>query len=244
MATDVENKIDEFITNYNKITTAMLGKDSFQIAMIKAINDIFNDAGISSEQKGTALTELSVQTAVNYNKDAVSSALDVIRLAPEFATKEAQVALTMRQVQGFDDNMLLKIVENQAGLAQFAVNANSNSAQSTINELKTKMGNVESRVKPLDNENPIEVTPVTPPPLNVIATNIDANSITIEFIEVENATLYLVYQDGVLVATQGALSYTAYGLSPQTKYSFSIKASIDGIESNYTNSLVVQTLSI
>lgn len=244
MDTDVENKIDEFITNYNKITTAMLGKDSFQIAMIKAINDIFNDAGISSEQKGTALTELSVQTAVSYNKDAVSSALDVIRLAPEFATKEAQVALTMRQVQGFDDNMLLKIVENQAGLAQFAVNANSNSAQSTINELKTKMGNVESRVKKLDDENPIKVTPVTPSPLNVIATNIDANSITIEFTEVQNATLYLVYQDGVLVATQGVLSYTAEGLSPKTKYSFSIKASIDGIESNYTNSLVVQTLSI
>lgn len=244
MATDVDNKIDEFITNYNKITTAMLGKDSFQIAMIKAINDIFNDAGISSEQKGTALTELSVQTAVSYNKDAVSSALDVIRLAPEFATKEAQVALTMRQVQGFDDNMLLKIVENQAGLAQFAVNANSNSAQSTINELKTKMANVESRVKQLDDENPIKVTPVTPSPLNVITTNIDANSITIEFTEVENATLYLVYQDGVLVATQGVLSYTAEGLSPKTKYSFSIKASIDGIESNYTNSLVVQTLSI
>ena len=150
----------------------------------------------------------------------------------------------MRQVQGFDDNMLLKIVENQAGLAQFAVNANSNSAQSTINELKTKMANVEARVKQLDDETPINVTPITPSPLNVIATDISANSITIEFTEVEKATLYLVYQDGVLVATQGVLSYTAEGLNPKTKYSFSIKASIDGIESNYTNSLVVQTLSI
>ena len=237
------SKIDEFITNYGKITTSMLGKDSFQKQMIQNIVSIFDDAGISSEQKGIALTELATQTAIQYNKDAVSSSIEVLRLNPEFELKQAQKDLITRQIQGFDDNMLLKITEHQANLASFAVNANSTSAQSTINDLKTKMGNVESRVQPLDNENPIDITPVTPAPQTLVPVIISDTSIRIEFSEVPDSTLYLVYLDGTLVSTQGSLYYIAEGLTPETKYSFAVKASIDGIVSDFTNSLVVKTIA-
>jgi len=71
----------------------------------------------------------------------------------DLALKDAELGLSIeqknlvqRQIRGYDDNMLIKIAEFQGGLASFAVNANSDTAQDTIDTLHEKMKAVEDRV--------------------------------------------------------------------------------------------------
>ena len=236
------SRIDDFTNYYEKCIVKMVGDNSAQSKALEQIAKMFDDMGISSEQKGQAMTELAVQMAVQFNKDATGAALDLIRMEPEFELKTAQRDFTLRQIQGYDDNLLLKIVEEQGGLASFAVNAGSDSAQTTINDLKAKMTAVEARVQPLDGGSSCPTpTPVTPIPTSLTATIITSNSITIAWNAVVGATSYLVYKDGLLAATSGSLSFTSNDLDSETKYAFSVKASIDGVLSDHTNALVVTT---
>lgn len=240
--TEPVDRIDEFVDNYNKITSAMLGADSFQKKMIENINDIFDSAGISTEQKGVALTELSSQTSVQYNKDAVSSALEVIKLAPDFELKAIQRDLVARQIKGFDDNLKVKIMETQGSLASFAVNANSDNAQNTINDLKEKMSEIDSRVAPINpGDNCPVPTPITPVPSDFLALSITDTSIELSFNVVQNATLYLIYRDGVLISQSSQIGFTDSALTPSTKYAYNIKASVNGILSDFSSTLIVST---
>lgn len=240
--TEPLSRIDDFTTYYEQCIVKMVGENSAQSKALDQIKKVFEDLEISSEQKGQALTELAVQMAVQFNKDATGAALDLIRMEPEFELKSAQRDFTLRQIQGYDDNLLLKIVEEQGGLASFAVNAGSDSAQATINELKLKISAVESRVKPLEGGTNCPVpTPITPVPTVLTPTTITSNSITIVWNPVVNATSYLVYKDGLLAATSGSLSFVDTDLDADTKYAYTVKASINGILSDHTNTLVVTT---
>lgn len=236
------SRVDDFTNYYEKCIVKMVGENSAQSKALEQIKKVFEDLEISSEQKGQALTELLVQMAIQFNKDATGAALDLIRMEPEFELKTAQRDFTTRQIQGYDDNLLLKIVEEQGGLASFAVNAGSDSAQNTINDLKTKMAAVESRVKSLNGSSTCPtLTPITPIPTNLVPGAITSNSITISWNPVVNATSYLVYKDGLLTATSGSLSFVDKDLDAETKYAYTVKASINGILSDHTNALVVAT---
>lgn len=236
------SRINDFTNYYEQCIVKMVGENSAQSKALDQIKNIFEELEISSEQKGQALTELAVQMAVQFNKDATGAALDLIRMEPEFELKSAQRDFTVRQIQGYDDNLLLKIVEEQGGLASFAVNAGSDSAQTTINDLKTKMTAVESRVQPLDGGSSCPVqTQVTPIPTSLVPITITNNSITISWNPVVNATSYLVYKDGLLAATSGSLSFVDTDLDAETKYAYTVKASIDGVLSDHTNALVIKT---
>lgn len=236
------NRIDDFTDYYGKIVVKMIGAEGTQFKALDAITKVFTNNGVSSEVYGQALVEVAVQTAIQFNKDATSSAIELIRLEPEFELKAAQRDLTVRQTQGFDDNLLIKNVEKQGELAAFAVNANSASAQTTINDLKTLMAQLSSRVIPLDSGDSCPaITPITAIPTSVVATAITDTSITISWNAVSGATSYLVYKDGVLASTSGSVSFVDTGLTPNTKYSYSVKASINGIESNHTNAIVPKT---
>lgn len=238
-------RVDTFTDYYSKCIVKMLGDESSFVKALDKIDTIFNELEISSEQKGIAITEMAKEMAVQFNKDATQAALELIRMEPEFELKTVQRDFTIRQIQGYDDNLLLKLVEEQGGLASFAVNAGSDSAQDAINELKTKMTLVSNRVKALDGESNCPVpTQVTPVPTSLISTTVTENSITISWNPVANATSYLVYKDGILAATSGSLTYVASGLSADTKYAFTVKASINGIVSDYTSALVVKTNAV
>lgn len=240
--TEPISRIDDFTEYYAKIVVKMLGAEGTQFKSLDAITKVFINNGISSEIYGQALVEVAVQTAVQFNKDATSTALEIIRLEPEFELKAAQRDLTVRQTQGFDDNLLIKNVEKQGELAAFAVNANSASAQTTINDLKTLMAELSSRVVPLGTGDSCPaITPITAIPQSLVATLITDTSITIGWNPVSGATSYLVYKDGILAATSGAVSFIDTGLTPNTKYSYSVKASINGVESNHTNAIVPKT---
>lgn len=236
------SRIDDFTNYYEQCIVKMVGENSAQSKALEQIKKVFEELEISSEQKGQALTELSVQMAVQFNKDATGAALELIRMEPEFELKSAQRDFTIRQIQGYDDNLLLKIVEEQGGLASFAVNAGSDSAQTTINDLKAKMTAVESRVKTLDGSSSCQTTtPITPIPTNLVPAEITSSSITISWNPVVNATSYLVYKDGLLAATSGSLSFVDTELNAETKYAYTVKASINGVLSDHTNTLVVTT---
>ena len=243
------NRIDDFKNYFEQVSTLMFGETGTQHKSLANIISSFENLELTSEQKGTIIGELALQTAIQFNKDATSAALDLIRMEPEFELKlaqrdaaEAGALLTKRQVQGYDDNLLLKIVEEQGGLASFAVNAGSDSAQTTINDLKTKMTAVEARVLPLDGtlECPLPAQ-ITPIPTSFVATSITNNSISLSWNPVINATSYLIYKDGILAATYGSVTYIASGLDANTKYAFTVKASINGELSDHTNALVIKT---
>ena len=247
--TEPNGRIDDFTNYYEQCVTKMLGATGAQANALANIAKSFENLGLSTEQQGILLGELAVQTSVQFNKDATNAALEIIKLEPDFELKSAQrdVAIaqakfTDRQTQGYDDNMLLKLVEEQGGLASFAVNAGSDSAQTAINSLKEKMSQVEARVLPLSGLPQCPTpTPITPVPSGLIPSLISATSITISWNPVSNATSYLVYRDGLLVATSGSLNFTSNELTPNTKYAFSVKASINGELSDHTNALVVTT---
>lgn len=240
--TEPVSRIDDFTDYYGKAIVKMVGTDSAQIKAIDLIAKTFDELGISTEQKGAALSEMAVQMAIQFNKDATNAALELIRMEPEFELKAAQRDLTVRQIQGFDDSILMKMVEEQGGLASFAVNAGSDTAQTTINDLKLKMQAVETRVVPLGGGSNCPIpTPITPVPTNFNSGSIQQDMISIHWNAVIDATSYLVYKDGILVSTQGHLSFIDTGLTPNTKYAYAIKASINGVESNYSNTLVVTT---
>ncbi len=71
---------------------------------------------------------------------------DIALKDAELELNTQQKFLVERQRRGYDDNMLIKVAEFQGGLASFAVNANSDSAQDTIDTLHEKMKAVEDRV--------------------------------------------------------------------------------------------------
>lgn len=240
--TEPTNRIDDFTNYYGKCIVKMVGEESAQVKALDIIAKAFDDAGISTEQKGIAMTEMAVQMAVQFNKDATQAALEIIKMEPEFELKASQRDLTIRQTQGFDDNLLLKIVEEQGGLASFAVNAGSDTAQNTINDLKLKMQAVETRVIPLGEGSNCPIpTPITPVPTNFHSGSITSDMISINWNPVVDASSYLVYKDGILVSTQGHLSFIDTGLTADTKYAYAVKASIYGVLSDYTNTLVITT---
>lgn len=244
MATNLEepiSRIDNFTDYYETITTKMLGETGSQKKAIDLIESTFERLELTSEDKGKILAEIAVQTTVQFNKDAKDAALELIKMEPDFELKQAQRDFTIRQTQGYDDNLLLKIVEEQGGLASFAVNAGSDSAQTTINDLKTKMAAVEGRVQPLSNETVVVATQITPVPTNFVATTITDTTISLSWTAVTNATSYLVYKDGVLASTSGNVTYNDTGLTANTKYAYTVKASINGIKSDHTNALVIKT---
>ena len=244
MAIDLEeptSRIDNFTDYYETIIVKMLGEEGSQKKAIELIQSTFESLELTSEDKGKILAEIAVQTTVQFNKDATNAALELIKMEPDFELKQAQRDFTIRQIQGYDDNLLLKIVEEQGGLASFAVNAGSDSAQTTINDLKTKMASVEARVKPLSNETVVIATPVTSVPTNFVATTITDTTISLSWTAVADATSYLVYKDGVLTSTSGNVTYNDTGLTADTKYAYTVKASINGIKSDHTNALVINT---
>ncbi len=228
--------IDKIATDYKTLAAVMMGPGSTQAAQLKLLQESFDLFQLSNEQMGEVIAQTMAATSASFNKDAITA-------ATEYDTKNEQALLLKRQIQGYDDNMLLKIVEHQAGLASFAVNANANNAQEPIDALKQKMVAVEARVQPLDGSDSCPAIPrVVPPPSNLIVTNVIETGIDLQWDSVIDATQYLVYRDGILISTSDKLTHVDTGLTTLTKYVYAVKASISGLESNYTDAISQTTL--
>jgi len=234
--------IDKFINDYKKMSVVMLGNGSIQNAMLVSLEEAFREFQLTNEQVGEIIGQVAIQTAAAYNKDALTALEMLIKAEQDLEVKKAQAELLRRQKQGYDDNMLLKIVEHQASITSFAINANSKSAQETINTLKAKMVSVEARVKTISGTPPIITPPlVVPAPTNPRTTIVSSTEIDIVWDAVVGATQYFLYRDGVLIATSAALLHNDDSLTAATKYAYSVKASINGVESDYSTTVMAIT---
>jgi hypothetical protein len=149
----------------------------------------------------------------------------------------------LRKTQYYDDRLLETIVEKQSDLASFAVNANSDSAQTTINDLKSKMANLERRVTPIDGNTCPEPVPIISVPSGFMATAISDTSIEINWSQVPDANLYALYRDGVQIASSGSLSFVDTGLTQLTKYSYNVRAFSGSLYSDLSQTVVGLTLA-
>lgn len=117
------------------------------------------DATDSQIAVDTSQIELNTKQGLKLDKDT-SLVTEQINTQTQATTKTQNEALkvvqetlkVVRDKQGYDDQMIMKTTEQQANLASFAVNANSTTAQSAINNLKCLMLKQLSRTVPLAGE--------------------------------------------------------------------------------------------
>jgi hypothetical protein len=163
--------------------------------------------------------------AAEIDKNTSNSALQLIKQEADTPLRCAQAKLVVRQHQGYDDSLLIKIMEQQASLASFAVNSDSDYAQDTINDLKAKMEQVQSRSKPIDDEIPAPPPdPILAYPSGLIVGSETDTTLTFSWNAVSAADSYRLYIDGVEVYSGGALYFQVTGLNPLTKYAANVSA--------------------
>ncbi len=80
---------------------------------------------------------------IDAHKDLYDSQADQAEAQAELIAKQGK--LIDRQVTGYGDNLISKAGEYQGGLASFAVNANSDDAQSAINEFLATITQMKGR---------------------------------------------------------------------------------------------------
>ena len=152
---------DTLLANYDEWAKRMIGttyvdsigatvKTSQQKA-IDAVMASFSTYSITNEMLGEILSNLAIQTAVEFNKDAINAAVSAIKEDTSLSKTDSDIlvntareSLLNRQEKGFDDNLFVKTTEFQSNLASFAVNAGSDTAQTSIDDLKTKMATLEA----------------------------------------------------------------------------------------------------
>jgi len=143
-----------YLQYYSSISKAMMEDDAPFGVMTEKLLGQFKKMGLTNEEKANALTAIYTEEIKYIDSEASKAALALLKTEKTNETEE-------RKKQGYDDNVLIEIMKAQGGLASFAVNANSDSAQDTIDDLHQIMETVEDRVCPLVCDIPSFDQPVT-----------------------------------------------------------------------------------
>lgn len=233
----------QYLTYYKDLSAQMLAPDSIYQKMFDKMIKEFDAWGLTPEEKGK-LTAQTVMTLIpQFEQLAETSARELMTLESEIPIKDNQASEILRKTQYYDDRLLETVVEKQADLASFAVNANSDSAQTTINDLKDKMHSIETRVVPVNGNTCPAPTPVISVPAGLIVSATSDTTLTITWLAVPTATLYVLYKDGTQIASTGSLSVIDSGLTQLTKYSYNVKAFSGSLYSDLSNTVVGTTLA-
>ena len=232
-------------TNYLLFADMMIGEtytidaveyDTMQTRALKAVKAQFDSYSLTTDQMGAILSEMAIQTAVQFNKDALTAAVSAVQEDTKLALSTKQGVLVDRQTEGFNDNLIVKMAEFQANLASFAVNAGSTTAQSTIDLLKDNLTELSSRA----NLKEIFVEVV-----DINSTNVKLNIVGVPDgynVKIWNTTT------GIDSAVQqyGELAVTVYNLVSATEYKFRAQLyESDGTTvdlSSFSNIVTVTTL--
>lgn len=233
----------QYLLYYKDLTKAMTEDDSIYQKMIDRMTTEFDNWGITPEQKSELLSQTVMAIIPQFEQLAEASARELMTLESDIPIKDNQALELKRKIQYYDDRLLETIVEKQSDLASFAVNANSDSAQTTINDLKEKMHNVESRVITVNGNECPAPTPVIAIPANLTVQSTSDTTLTISWSAVQDATLYALYKDGVQIASSGALSFVDSGLTQVTKYSYNVRAFSGSLYSDLSQTVVGTTLA-
>lgn len=232
----------DYVAKYTALSEKMLDKGSIFDKQIDLMKEKFDEFGLTSEQLAEATTQMFIQVGIAYNRDVVSAVNSLLKQEADEPTKNAQADLTIRQKQGYDDNILIKLGEQKSSVASFAVNSASDSAQSALDNMNATMDVLESRVVKLDNELTCPPFPVVvTPPTNMGVDSQTDTSITVSWATVLNATSYELFVDGTAITTTGQTIQTIDSLTPSTKYSFSVRAYIGSDVSNYSETVIGTT---
>jgi len=243
MATIVAEFKTQYLTYYKDLVKEMLATDSIYSNMLNRMLEEFEGYGLSTEEKSKLLSQTVMTLIPQFEQMAEDSARQLILLEHEIPTKDEQVKELIRKTQYYDDRLLETIVEKQSDLASFAVNANSDSAQTTINDLKEKMHNVELRVVPINGNDCPAPTPIIAIPSGFNVDETSDTTLTISWLAVANATLYVLYRDGIQIASTGSLSVLDTGLVQLTKYSYNVRAFSGSLYSDLSLTVVGTTLA-
>ncbi len=128
-----------YLQYFGSISEKMTGTDSPFETMSEKLIEQFDKMGLINEEKAKALTQIYIDESKHITSEASKAALNLLK-TDETNQTEA------RKRQGYDDNIMIEIMKAQAGLASFAVNAASDSAQETIDDLHEVMQAVTDRV--------------------------------------------------------------------------------------------------
>jgi hypothetical protein len=127
-----------YLQYYGSISTEML-KDTAPFGVLtEKLLEQFKALGLTNEEKAKALSQIYSEEMKYIDSEASKASLSLLQLEETNSTEE-------RKRQGYDDNILIEIMKAQGGLASFAVNANSDTAQDTIDDLHVIMDKVEDR---------------------------------------------------------------------------------------------------
>lgn len=233
----------QYLVYYRDLVDAMMDNNSIYSNMITKMLEEFEGWQLLPEKKSELLTQTILTLIPQFEQLAESSARELLLLESEIPIKDNQALEVARKTQYYDDRLLETILEKQADLASFAVNANSDSAQTTINDLKDKMHNVELRVVPVNGNDCPAPTPVIAVPSGLAVTPTSDTVLTINWLAVPEATLYVLYRDGVQIASTGNLIVTDDGLDQLTKYSYNVKAFVGSLYSDLSLTVVGTTLA-
>ena len=248
---------ETFNTYLASILNEMTKTDSFTEKQFKQLEDLFDKFGLTTEEVSQVMAKSNVAQTQYINQFAVQGALELIKeekqqelidkqiekVDKEIALLDKQIiqaqnqaelivaqkALIDRQEEGYDDNLIVKAGEFQGGLASFAVNADSTSAQDAIDSFLATVNQMKARAG----------AGVVP---NFKIGEVTATTIEIDWFEIENVTAYTVYVDAEQVWTGTDLGYVATGLTTATSYEITVTATLNGIEGGSEISKEVTTL--
>ena len=200
---------DTFVRYYNTISANYVKENGIFDVMTKKLVEQFSQFGLTNEEKAKALSQIYNAEIGNMEQLATNAAIQLINNEKDFELKDGQIELVDEQIatekrkrQGYDDNVLIEILKAQGGLASFAVNANSDTAQDTIDDLHAIMDKIEDRVCDIVCDTPtfdIEVSTDT------------ATSVSTDLFGTTGMTFTIVEQpaSGTLdVSTDGIATYT------------------------------------
>jgi len=231
-----------YLLYYKDISKEMTGQDSIYQKMINRMLEEFEVYGLTTEKKSELLSQTVMQIIPQFEQLASNNARELITLEHDVPIKDNQASEIERKRQYYDDELLKTIVEKQSDLASFAVNANSDSAQTAINDLKEKMHNLETRVVQVNGNTCPAPTPTIAVPTGLIVTNATVDSLLVSWLPVQGVTLYAVYRDGIQIASTGSLNITDTGLLSITKYAYNVKAFSGSLYSDLSATVIGTTI--
>ena len=206
-------------------------QDSILKRTMDTVLQLFNDYSLDNVTMGTILSELIAQTSVSFNKDAINGAVAMLQEERKTDLINEQKSLVKRQVQGFDDNLMVKATEHQSNLAAFAVNAGSSTAQTTIDDLKLRMTDMLNRVASVRKQI-----------VTITLIKVEDTEVSIELVGDVDTVSFDVYQDDVLILTAVDGVQTITGLTADTKYFYTaVAVAADASRYGTSNPLVITT---
>ncbi len=135
-----------YLQYYTSISAKMMLPVSPFGVMTEKIVKQFNDMGLTNEEKAGALVAVYTEECKSINAQASAAALELLKQEDSTELNDAKVDTEVRKVRGYDDNLYVELMKAQSGLASFAVNANSSTAQDTIDDLHEIMDKVSDRI--------------------------------------------------------------------------------------------------